>query len=171
MNPDGIFTEYAEYLIAMCYYIKISDPSRDSKFTNIAITPSRFAAALLMAASSASALLRVIHCCVVLHPLRKWVPRMMQPPLVLSPVTRHPAQSLSEYAAVSFSGVESPTQLMDIEKERKIEASEDFFSLFRSLPHPCLCPTAMAAELSPHTTPNNDPTTSTAAPKVNVLSC
>ena len=37
MNPDGFFTEYAEYLIAMCYYVKISDPSRDSKFTKIAI--------------------------------------------------------------------------------------------------------------------------------------
>ncbi len=37
LNPDGEFTEYAEYLIAMCYYIKISDPSRDSKFTKIAI--------------------------------------------------------------------------------------------------------------------------------------
>lgn len=37
MNPDGIFTEYAEYLIAMCYYVKISDPNRDSKFTKIAI--------------------------------------------------------------------------------------------------------------------------------------
>ena len=37
MNPDGIFTEYAEYLIAMCYYVKTSDPSRDSKFTKIAI--------------------------------------------------------------------------------------------------------------------------------------
>ena len=37
MNPDGIFTEYAEYLIAMCYYVKISDPRRDSKFTRIAI--------------------------------------------------------------------------------------------------------------------------------------
>ena len=37
MNPNGIFTEYAEYLIAMCYYIKVSDPSRDSKFTKIAI--------------------------------------------------------------------------------------------------------------------------------------
>ena len=37
MNPDGLFTEYAEYLIAMCYYVKISDPSRDSKFTKIAI--------------------------------------------------------------------------------------------------------------------------------------
>ena len=37
MNPSGIFTEYAEYLIAMCYYIKVSDPSRDSKFTKIAI--------------------------------------------------------------------------------------------------------------------------------------
>ena len=37
MNPNGIFTEYDEYLIAMCYYIKVSDPSRDSKFTKIAI--------------------------------------------------------------------------------------------------------------------------------------
>ena len=37
MNPNGIFTEYAEYLIAMCYYIKVSDPRRDSKFTKIAI--------------------------------------------------------------------------------------------------------------------------------------
>ena len=37
MNPNGIFTQYAEYLIAMCYYIKVSDPSRDSKFTKIAI--------------------------------------------------------------------------------------------------------------------------------------
>ena len=37
MNPDGLFTEYAKYLIAMCYYVKISDPSRDSKFTKIAI--------------------------------------------------------------------------------------------------------------------------------------
>ena len=37
MNPDSIFTEYAEYLIAMCYYVKISDPNRDSKFTKIAI--------------------------------------------------------------------------------------------------------------------------------------
>ena len=37
MNPNGIFTEYAKYLIAMCYYIKVSDPSRDSKFTKIAI--------------------------------------------------------------------------------------------------------------------------------------
>ena len=37
MNPDGIFTEYAEYLIAMSYYIKVADPSRDSKFTKIAI--------------------------------------------------------------------------------------------------------------------------------------
>ena len=37
MNPGGEFTEYAEYLIAMCYYTKISDPSRDSKFTKIAI--------------------------------------------------------------------------------------------------------------------------------------
>ena len=37
MNPSGIFTEYAEYLIAMCYYVKVSDPSRDSKFTKIAI--------------------------------------------------------------------------------------------------------------------------------------
>ena len=37
MNPNGVFTEYAEYLIAMCYYIKVSDPSRDSKFTRIAI--------------------------------------------------------------------------------------------------------------------------------------
>ena len=36
MNPDGMFTEYAEYLIAMCYYVKVSDPSRDSKFTKIA---------------------------------------------------------------------------------------------------------------------------------------
>ena len=37
MNPDGIFTQYAEYLIAMCYYVKVSDPNRDSKFTKIAI--------------------------------------------------------------------------------------------------------------------------------------
>ena len=37
MNPDGIFTEYAKYLIAMCYYVKISNPTRDSKFTRIAI--------------------------------------------------------------------------------------------------------------------------------------
>ncbi len=37
MNPNGIFSQYAEYLIAMCYYIKVSDPSRDSKFTKIAI--------------------------------------------------------------------------------------------------------------------------------------
>ena len=37
MNPAGLFTEYAEYLIAMCYYVKTSDPSRDSKFTKIAI--------------------------------------------------------------------------------------------------------------------------------------
>ena len=37
MNPDGLFTEFAEYLIAMCYYVNISDPSRDSKFTKIAI--------------------------------------------------------------------------------------------------------------------------------------
>ena len=37
MNPTGEFTEYAEYLIAMCYYVKISDPRRDSKFTKIAI--------------------------------------------------------------------------------------------------------------------------------------
>ena len=37
LNPNGKFTEYAEYLIAMCYYVKISDPSRDSKFTKIAI--------------------------------------------------------------------------------------------------------------------------------------
>ena len=37
MNPDNLFTGYAEYLIAMCYYIKVSDPSRDSKFTKIAI--------------------------------------------------------------------------------------------------------------------------------------
>ena len=36
MNPGGIFVEYAEYLIAMCYYVKTSDPSRDSKFTKIA---------------------------------------------------------------------------------------------------------------------------------------
>ena len=37
LNPNGIFTEYAKYLIAMCYYVKISDPNRDSKFTKIAI--------------------------------------------------------------------------------------------------------------------------------------
>ena len=37
LNPNGIFTEYAEYLIAMCYYVKVSDPRRDSKFTKIAI--------------------------------------------------------------------------------------------------------------------------------------
>ena len=37
MNPNGIFAEYAEYLIAMCYYVKISDPNRDSRFTKIAI--------------------------------------------------------------------------------------------------------------------------------------
>ena len=37
MNPNGKFAEYAEYLIAMCYYVKIADPSRDSKFTKIAI--------------------------------------------------------------------------------------------------------------------------------------
>ncbi len=37
MNPKGEFTEYAEYLIAMSYYVKISDPSRDGKFTKIAI--------------------------------------------------------------------------------------------------------------------------------------
>ena len=37
MNPDNIFTGYAKYLIAMCYYVKISDPNRDSKFTKIAI--------------------------------------------------------------------------------------------------------------------------------------
>ena len=37
MNPNGLFTAYAEYLIAMCYYVKTSDPSRDSKFTKIAI--------------------------------------------------------------------------------------------------------------------------------------
>ena len=37
LNPNGIFTEYAEYLIAMCYYIKVSDPQRDSKFTKVAI--------------------------------------------------------------------------------------------------------------------------------------
>ena len=37
MNPNGIFAEYAEYLIAMCYYVKISDPNRDSQFTKIAI--------------------------------------------------------------------------------------------------------------------------------------
>ena len=37
MNPSGKFTDYAEYLIAMCYYVKISDPSRDGKFTKIAI--------------------------------------------------------------------------------------------------------------------------------------
>ncbi len=37
MNPNSTFTEYAEYLIAMCYYVKVSDPSRDSKFTKIAI--------------------------------------------------------------------------------------------------------------------------------------
>ena len=37
LNPNGKFKEYAEYLTAMCYYVKISDPSRDSKFTKIAI--------------------------------------------------------------------------------------------------------------------------------------
>tara|TARA_B100001248_G_scaffold202824_1_gene157000 strand:- start:1 stop:795 length:795 start_codon:yes stop_codon:yes gene_type:complete len=37
LNPDGVFTEYAKYLIAMCYYVKVSDPNRDSKFTKIAI--------------------------------------------------------------------------------------------------------------------------------------
>ena len=37
MNPDGVFTEYAEYLIAMCYFTKITDPSRDSEFTRISI--------------------------------------------------------------------------------------------------------------------------------------
>ena len=37
MNPDGTFTQYAKYLIAMCYYVKVSDPNRDSKFTKIAI--------------------------------------------------------------------------------------------------------------------------------------
>ena len=37
MNPNDIFTQYAKYLIAMCYYVKVSDPNRDSKFTKIAI--------------------------------------------------------------------------------------------------------------------------------------
>jgi len=37
MNPKGKFTEYAEYLIAMCFYVQISDPTRDGKFTKTAI--------------------------------------------------------------------------------------------------------------------------------------
>lgn len=37
MNPNGTFAVYAEYMKAMCYYVQISDPRRDGKFTKLSI--------------------------------------------------------------------------------------------------------------------------------------
>lgn len=37
MDPSGKFSIYAEYMIAMCYYVQISDPRRDGKFTKLSI--------------------------------------------------------------------------------------------------------------------------------------
>ena len=55
------------------------------------------------AMSSASAELHVTLFCVLDQPLRKWPPIMRAPPLVDLPVTRHPAQSESEYPVTSRS--------------------------------------------------------------------
>ena len=37
MNPSGEFTDYAYYLLAMCYYVQIAEPDRDGEFTKKAI--------------------------------------------------------------------------------------------------------------------------------------
>ncbi len=37
MNPSGEYAEYAHYMLGMCYYIQIADPSRDSSFTHLAL--------------------------------------------------------------------------------------------------------------------------------------
>ena len=37
MNPSGEFSEYAHYLLAMCYYIQISNQGRDGSLTKKAI--------------------------------------------------------------------------------------------------------------------------------------
>ncbi len=37
MNPSGEFTDYAQYLLAMCYYVQIAEPERDGEFTKKAI--------------------------------------------------------------------------------------------------------------------------------------
>ena len=37
MNPSGEFSIYAHYMIAMCYYVQIADPDRDSEFTKLAL--------------------------------------------------------------------------------------------------------------------------------------
>ena len=33
MNPSGKFSDYAHYMLGMCYYVQISEPDRDSDFT------------------------------------------------------------------------------------------------------------------------------------------
>ena len=37
MDPFGKFSDYAHYLLGMCYYVQISEPDRDSDFTKKAI--------------------------------------------------------------------------------------------------------------------------------------
>ena len=37
MDPFGKFSDYAHYLLGMCYYVQISEPDRDSEFTKKAI--------------------------------------------------------------------------------------------------------------------------------------
>ena len=37
MNPTGKFSDYAHYMLGMCYYVQISEPDRDSEFTKRAI--------------------------------------------------------------------------------------------------------------------------------------
>ena len=37
MNPSGKFSDYAHYMLGMCYYVQISEPDRDSGFTKKAM--------------------------------------------------------------------------------------------------------------------------------------
>ncbi len=37
IDPNGKFSIYAQYMTAMCYYVQISDPRRDGKFTKLSI--------------------------------------------------------------------------------------------------------------------------------------
>ena len=36
-NPSGKFSEYAHYMLGMCYYVQIADSDRDSGFTKLAM--------------------------------------------------------------------------------------------------------------------------------------
>ena len=66
-------------------------------------SPNNSADNFLSATNSASPELRVTCLCVFAHPFRKCVPAVTAPPLVDLPVTRHPAQSESEYPSKSVS--------------------------------------------------------------------